>query len=504
MTVRRRKVLLTGATGNWGRATLRELRDRDAVDVVAFAMPTDTDRAILDGFRDMSNLSVVWGDLTNHADVERAMDGVDLVIHVGAVVSPLADEHPKLARKVNIGSMQNIVRAARSRPDPSSVEIVGIGSVAETGHRDEPHHWGRVGDPIRVSQFDEYGQTKVVAEKLLVESGLPKWAWLRQTGIFHQGMLEIRDPIMTHTPFAGVLEWASDCDSARLLAGIAEGAPEGFWGEIYNIGGGDGWRLTNWELQVAIGEAIGVRDIRTWYDRNWFATKNFHGQWYTDSDKLEQLVPFRQDTFEEAVSRAVLASPRMMRQAGKVPPWLIKNLVMKRLSRRPRGTMSAVRRGAHDEIGAHFGSLEDWKAIGNWSTFTPPMPSRDPVYLDHGYDESVPPSAWSRSLLADAATFRGGQLLTTDPEPGNVEAPVTWRCALGHVFAGSPKLILRGGHWCPDCVQDPAGYRTQAEQNSFLAQLEGVRKVSDTSPGSRRKNIDECVMNSRAAAMYRP
>lgn len=275
----RPRVLLTGATGNWGRATLRELRERDNVDVVAFALPTPADSAALAEFADMPNLTIVRGDLTRYADVARAMEGVDVVLHVGALVSPVADERPALAWRINVGSMQNIIRAVKALPDPSRVGVVGIGSVAETGDRQAPVHWGRVGDPLRVSHYDEYGQTKVVAEKLLLESGLPRWAWLRQTGIFHPGMLEIRDPIMTHSPFAGVLEWVSAEDSARLLAGIAEAAVPEFWGGVYNIGGGDGWRLTNWELQEAIGSAMGVADIRRWYDRDWFALKNFHGQW---------------------------------------------------------------------------------------------------------------------------------------------------------------------------------------------------------------------------------
>jgi nucleoside-diphosphate-sugar epimerase len=472
MAGRRRRVLLTGATGNWGRATLRELRERDVVDVVAFAMPTDADRTVLREFEGMSNLRVAWGDLTRYEDVVAAIEGVDTILHVGAVVSPLADAHPRLARRVNVGSMQNIVRAVKAAPDPASIEVVGIGSVAETGDRQAPVHWGRVGDPVRVSQFDEYGQTKVIAEKLLVESGLPRWAWLRQTGIFHPGMLEIRDPIMTHSPFAGVLEWASDVDSARLLAGIAEGAPEEFWGGIYNIGGGEQWRLTNWQLQNAIGGALGVADIRRWYDRNWFALSNFHGQWYTDSDRLEELVPFRKDTFAGALERAKATLPTSVRSAGKVPAWIVKNLVMKRLASQPRGTLHALRHHDREEIAAHFGSEERWRRIGDWTTFAAPEPSRTPSFLSHGYDESVPTSAWGAPMYRDAAAFRGGELLTDAPEKGDIAAPLVWRCALGHTFAASPRLVLTAGHWCPECVRDSAAYRAQAERNAFLAQVE--------------------------------
>lgn len=472
MKTARRRVLLTGATGNWGRATLRELLSRDKVDVVAFAMPTEGDRRVLAEFAGRGRLEIFWGDLTRYEDVARAIAGVDTILHVGAVVSPLADAYPRLARRVNVGSMQNIIRAVKALPDPASVEVVGIGSVAETGDRQAPVHWGRVGDPIRVSQFDEYGQTKVIAEKLLVDSGLPRWAWLRQTGIFHPGMLEIRDPIMTHSPFAGVLEWVSDVDSARLLAAIAEGAPEAFWQGIYNIGGGEGWRLTNWELQNAIGRAMGVADIRKWYDREWFALTNFHGQWYTDSDHLDELVPFRHDTWGAAMSRALAAAPASVRNAGKVPAWIVKNFVMKPLAHKPRGTMHAVRCRDNEEVGAHFGSSDRWARIGDWSQFQVPEPSRTPSFLDHGYDESLPVREWSTSMYRDAASFRGGELLSGDAVTGDIATPLVWRCAFGHVFAASPRLVLTGGHWCPECVRDAASYRAQAERSPFLAQVE--------------------------------
>ncbi|MFV0286764.1 MAG: NAD-dependent epimerase/dehydratase family protein [Demequina sp.] len=467
-----RCTLLTGATGNWGRATLRELRSYPEIKVRAFAQATPRDREVLAEFAEMRNLEVVWGDLTRYDDVARAIDGVDVVLHVAAVVSPFADEHPELARRVNIGSMQHLIRAIGALPDPDAVALVGIGSVAETGDRQAAVHWGRVGDPIRVSQFDEYGQTKVIAEKLLLESGLPRWAWLRQTGIFHPGILKIRDPIMSHVPLAGVLEWASAEDSARLLARIAGGdAPEELWGGVYNIGGGDGWRLTNWELQLAMSHAIGVRDVRAWYDRHWFATQNFHGHWFTDSDRLHELIPFREDTFESALARAVASLPASVRLAGKVPSRIVKHLVMKPLTRKPRGTMHAIRNNAREEIGAYFGSLDAWREIGDWSTFEAPAPSRSPTRLDHGYDESIPTSAWTIGLYRDAANFRGGSLITEEAARGAISTPLVWRCAAGHVFAASPRLVLIAGHWCPDCTRDSGSNALQAENNPFLAQL---------------------------------
>lgn len=470
-TTRRKQVFLTGATGNWGRCVLAEFAARAGrFEVTALVLPTPQDRAIIRRFREMPNLRVVEGDVTDYATVEPALRGADYVLHTGAVVSPVADDHPGLTHRVNVGGARAIIRAVRAQPDPGAIGVVMIGSVAETGDRNPPHHWGRVGDPLRVSRFDEYGQSKVAAERELVDSGLPRWAWLRQTGIFHPGLLRIRDAIMTHTPIGGVLEWVSAEDAARLLANLCEDdLPPGFWGHVYNIGGGAGWRLTNWEFQTRMMAALGVPDVRRWYERDWFATRNFHGHWYTDSDRLAQLVPFRRDSFDEALARAVRSAPRSVRMAGRIPPWVVKQLVIKPLTRHPRGTMAWLRDDDEDRIRAYFGSREEWAAIGTWADFEEPRPSRTPSYLDHGYDEDHDPAQWTVADLAGAAAFRGGALLS-DSVPG-VRTAVRWRCGLGHVFTGSPYLVLAAGHWCPECVRDTAGYPRQAEHNRFLAQL---------------------------------
>jgi nucleoside-diphosphate-sugar epimerase len=471
---RRTRVFLTGAAGNWGRRVLDEFRQRaDDFEVVALVLPSPKDVAVIREYEDMDNLQVVFGDLTNYSDVETCVRGADFVLHIGAVVSPFADDHPELAHRVNVGSMANIIRAVQSQPHPEAIGVVGVGSIAETGDRNPPHHWGRVGDPLRVARYDEYGQSKIIAEKMLVDSGLPKWAWVRQTGIFHPGVLEIRDPIMTHSPFDGVMEWVSVEDASRLMVGACgPDVPEEFWGGVFNIGGGEGWRLTNWELQTRMTRALGVSDVKRWYERKWFATRNFHGQWYVDSDRLNDLIPFREDSFEDALARAIRANPSL-RVAGRVPAWIVKNFVLKPLTLKRRGTMGFIRDNDEEKIAAYFGSREEWERIGGWETFWPVRPDRTPTLLDHGYDETKSPSTWSTSDYRGVAGHRGGELVTPPDAvvTGDGATQLAWRCAEGHEFSGSPRLILTAGHWCPECVKNVATYQEQAVQNTFLAQL---------------------------------
>ncbi|MFT2520676.1 NAD-dependent epimerase/dehydratase family protein, partial [Escherichia coli] len=79
--------------------------------------------------------------------IEAAVKGADIVLHVGGLVSPMADSlPPEVVTRVNVGGARNIVRAIQTVGDPKSTRLVYIGTVAQTGSRNAPIHWGRTGD----------------------------------------------------------------------------------------------------------------------------------------------------------------------------------------------------------------------------------------------------------------------------------------------------------------------------------------------------------------------
>lgn len=104
------------------------------------------------------------GDLGNYEDIKKLVDGADYVLHIGAMVSPAADKYPEKTLYTNIGSTLSIIKAIKEQPDPDKVHFVYVGTVAETGTRTYPIHWGRVGDPINPSIFDYYALSKVFSE----------------------------------------------------------------------------------------------------------------------------------------------------------------------------------------------------------------------------------------------------------------------------------------------------------------------------------------------------
>lgn len=472
-TLAKKVVFLTGSSGTMGFQGFKELyAKRDLYDIVLLNRGSEKNKEKFKEYENDPSVKLVWGDLMNYEDVLKCVTGADYVLHVGGMVSPAADYYPKRTMKTNTTAVKNIVAAIKAQPDPDAIKLVYIGTVAQTGDRNPPIHWARTGDPINISVYDHYAISKTIAESIVAESGLKHWVSLRQSGILYPAILKNYDPIMFHVPINGVLEWATVEDSGRLLANVCgDDVPEEFWRRFYNIGSGASYRITNYEFEEYLLKAIGLSSPKKIFDCNWFTLQNFHGQWYADSDVLENYLHFRAnipvDKYFEELSKTV---PSYYKLAKIIPPALIKKLGMEPMANKAKyGTMTWIKNNITPRITAYYGSYEKWKNIGTWDTFKIVHPSEEVTYLDHGYDETKPFEELTIEDMKKAAAFRGGECLSDTME--SVYKPLKWKCAFGHEFEMTPNLVLRGGHWCPDCLPAPWNYSEIAKVNPFFAQV---------------------------------
>ena len=467
-------VFLTGATGTMGWAGLQELLRKSDVKVTILARKSQKNVDKLSPIQDKIN--IVWGDLTRYEDVLRGVTGADIVLHVGGMVSPQADYKPKTTHRINVGAAENIVKAVLAQPENKQPKVVYIGSVAQTSDRNEPIHWGRTGDPISISVYDHYAITKTIAERTIVDSGIKKWVCLRQSGILYPAILKNFDPIMFHVPIRGVLEWATVEDSGRLLANICDPTvPDDFWNRFYNIGSGPEYRLSNYEFEQKLLKVIGCPPPEKIFDANWFVLRNFHGQWYLDSQVLEDYLHFRAnvpvDEYFESMSKQL---PWYFKLTPLAPAWIIKLVLRHLANSKGTGTQDWIHTRNPQRIAAYYGSYEAWKAIPDWDKFDTSRPMDNPekaIILDHGYDESKPLSELTLDDMKKAAEFRGGKCLSDSMKTGDLSTQIEWECSEGHHFKASPALILLGGHWCPDCLPAPWNYDKIAKNNPFFAQV---------------------------------
>ncbi|MCQ2360231.1 MAG: NAD(P)-dependent oxidoreductase [Paludibacteraceae bacterium] len=471
----KKTVFLTGATGVMGSAGLKELSKKlDRFNIVLLARDSKVNRKKLAPYLAMDGVKVVWGNLLNYDDVLKGVTGADYVLHVGGMVSPAADYFPKRTIKTNVGAAENIVKAVLAQPNKDEIKVVYIGTVAQTSDRSEPIHWGRTGDPICISVYDHYAISKTRAEKVFVESGIKNWVSLRQSGILHPGILSHYDPIMFHVPLRGVLEWATVEDSGRLLANVVEDSvPAEFWNKFYNIGSGKEYRLSNYEFECKLLSTISCPKPEKIFEPQWFVLRNFHGQWYLDSDKLENYLHFRANVPVDEYFKSMGKQLPWFYSLAKICPACIIKLAMRPMAYKKKwGTQYWIKNNEKQRIAAYYGSIEAYKAIKPWKEQDLSHPSETPlVDIKHGYDESKPISELDIKDMQEAAAFRGGKCLSKTMVKGDMATKLKWQCAEGHTFEASPALILLGGHWCPECTPAPWDYDKIAKNNPFFAQI---------------------------------
>lgn len=467
-------IFLTGASGSMGLEGMKQILDRnDRFRLRILVRPSAKNKALMKDYNGNPGLEIVWGDLDNYDHLKRCVTGADYVLHVGALVSPEADRYPKQSMITNYGSTKNLIWAIKEQPNQDEIHLIYIGTVAETGCRMAPIHWGRCGDPIKGSVFDYYAVSKIAAERAVIDSGLKHWVSLRQTGIMPPKESAAQEPIIFHQPPANVLEWVTNMESGILLANACEDwVPEDFWRKVYNIGGGDSFRITYSQyfddLLKPLG--FGFQDV---FEPQWFARFNFHGQWYTDSDALNDILRFRVMTYEQYVKGAQDAMAAMAANpmaAGMLPTKEGMKSMHERIARSQMGTLWMQEPGNEDWVSAFFGSREAIAGLpARWEDVDLTAPSKTPVYLDHGYDESKPVERLTEDDLRAAAEFRGGRYLGS--ETGDFYGPARWKCAFGHEFTASPNLVLKGGHWCPECERISWNYPTIAKRSPFFNQV---------------------------------
>ena len=487
-------IFMTGSTGNMGSEALRMLTQAEhgLYNLRLLILPDVLSKKRIKPYLGMDNITIIWGDVTCYEDVLAGVTGSDYVLHVGALIPPASEYKPELARKVNYGGTLNVIKAVKAQPNIDEIRLVFIGTVAEAGSRLPPVHWERVGDPIMISRFDVYAESKVMAERAIIESGIPHWVSLRQTAMLHFNLFKHLDPIIYHHPLNTHMEWITAADSARTLVRICEkdDLPKNFWQQVYNIGGGEEFRKTNAEFMEKGFTLMGIRNFRRVVNPNWFATDNFHGCWFLDSDVLNAILDYRHDTYEgffRDVEKSLTYKNRAVRFLTRmVPSWIIKYLIMRPIAAAPHGTLHSLKANAIEIIDAFWGSFALWlKQPKQWKSI---KIDRDPQAkkIFHGYNEEKEIALLDIADMHNAAVFRGGVCLSEMMEQGNISAPLIWKCSSGHTFSATPRLILHTGHWCPYCDINSADYSELGNSNRFLDQVTAVGREKIQGLGAAR------------------
>src|ERR1700730_2153243 len=106
-------ILLTGATGTLERNTLPELL-RQGHRVRCFVRRPGVLERI--ARRSAGSIELVEGDMRQPVHLAKAVQDVDAIIHLAYMIPPPSEDHPRLARSINVDGTRNLLEAAIKQP----------------------------------------------------------------------------------------------------------------------------------------------------------------------------------------------------------------------------------------------------------------------------------------------------------------------------------------------------------------------------------------------------
>ncbi|MHA1409156.1 MAG: NAD-dependent epimerase/dehydratase family protein [Candidatus Odinarchaeia archaeon] len=301
---KKKKILLTGAAGTIGSKTLIELLKReDKYDVRIFERPFPKEKAYkkkIKKFEDLikpfkDKIEIYWGDIREEEDVNKAVEGVDAVIHLAAVIPPLADEKPELAEEVNIGGTRNIINAMEKN---GVKRLIYASSVSVYGDR-LTNPIIKTTDKLEPSFGDYYAVTKIECEKMIQQSELD-YTIFRLSAITIDNLDMGLDEMLAFAlkmPLDTKIEWLTPQDCAYALVESID--KQELIRKAFNLGGGKKCRTTFREYLDNVTKILGLkRDI---LPEEAFATCNFHCGYFDDkeSEELQNILHHQRSTIED-------------------------------------------------------------------------------------------------------------------------------------------------------------------------------------------------------------
>lgn len=241
--IRTMKCLITGCAGRLGRELVKIVVGSGG-SVMAFDLP-NVSWDVLEG---IPQVEAFPGNVTDPNQISEACGGVDVVVHLAALLPPRSEVDNELTFKVNVEGTRNLVMSLKSSGSIPLILASSISTYGKTVHDEPPLSEDRTQKPHNI-----YSESKIKAEKLIRTSRIPH-VILRIAPIAVTDLVEL--PALIPFRADQRVEFVHVTDAARALF-EASINPEAL-GKTFNIAGGPSWQMTGAEYIEKIYGALGV------------------------------------------------------------------------------------------------------------------------------------------------------------------------------------------------------------------------------------------------------
>jgi len=156
------KVLVTGGAGYIGSVLSRQLLEKGYQVRVMDSLMYGGE-PIIDMFN-YPNFEFIKGDVRNREDVEKAVEGMDCVAHLAAIVGdPACAQDPELSRSTNLEGSKLLYDIANEK---GVKKFVFASTCSNYGKMDDPEAY--VTEESKLAPVSLYAETKVATEQYLL------------------------------------------------------------------------------------------------------------------------------------------------------------------------------------------------------------------------------------------------------------------------------------------------------------------------------------------------
>lgn len=276
-------VLITGGGGSLG-AELSLLLNKDGHHIKVFDLP-GLDYSQLES---APGIEIFAGDITHIDALREATPDVDTVIHLAALLPPVAEEDWQRTESINVAGTANLLKAVSEQNDRAHfIFSSSVATYGDTLNEKEPLSANHEQKPN-----DFYSRSKVLSEKLVMESGL-SYSVLRISGIAIPAFLE--PPAVWPFMMDQRMEFVCRDDVVTALCNCV--ANEAVRDKVFNIAGGVTWQMSGHEYVKALFDLMGVPEEMAVYleEPGWF-------HWYR-TDHSQAALNYQNTTFQDFLDR---------------------------------------------------------------------------------------------------------------------------------------------------------------------------------------------------------
>lgn len=286
-----KKVLITGASGTIGLKVIKYLLSEGKYEITAVDLKNGENRKRLKKYR--RRIKIVYTDISDSSLMEDLIKEANYVIHLAGVNLPIANINQKLTYEVDFKGTENIVRLIDFYNPECHLLYASSSSVYGKQDKDEVS----VSTKPNLNNDDYYSLAKIDAEEI-IKKKLKNYSIYRLPVVLTDIVKE--NYIYSYNKNAK-MEVVTDTDVAYMFSKAIDKIDK-VNKKTFNVGGGENCRTTGKQLNNDLLKVYGI--TKKYFDNMLFIDKNFYSYYFKDSDKLEEILSFRNDSISSYLMRA--------------------------------------------------------------------------------------------------------------------------------------------------------------------------------------------------------